>query len=160
MPAPKMPVRSMVLWSCVSSMCKEIFSTDDQNRGSFLSTTYLKWIVGWNPVSPGRCPPPRVHHGNYNLLAFFSAISGGIPRIKHTKRLNHPFIPWMYSLPLVLAKAFWKILLWTSVAGVSSWKTEGNNQEWVVTVETRISASGRREQGTSATTVVMTVLSV
>lgn len=62
-------------------------------------------------------------------------------RIKHAKRLNHPFIPWMYSLPLVLAKAFWKILLWTSVAGVSSRKTEGNNQEWVATAETRINAS-------------------
>lgn len=113
----------------------------------FLQWLNLKWIVGWNPVSSGRCPPPRVHHGNYNLLAFFSAISEGIPRIKHAKRLNHPFIPWMYSLPLVLAKGFWKIFLWTSVAGVSSRKTEGNNQEWVATAETRINASDPRAGG-------------
>lgn len=69
----------------------QIVPINNQNRCSLPSKAYLKWTVGWHPMSTGRCPPPREHHGNYNLLAFFSAISEGIPRIKHSKRLNHPF---------------------------------------------------------------------
>lgn len=61
--------------------------------------------------------------------------------------------PWVYSLPLVLAKGFWKIFLWTSVAGVGRRKTEGNNQDWVATTEEEISelvGSSGRQWGISA----------
>lgn len=64
--------------------------------------------------------------------------------------------PWMCSLPFVLAKGFWKIFLWTSVAGVSSRKTEGNNQDWVATTEEEISelvGRGGRQWGISALTL-------
>lgn len=57
---------------------------------SFPSVTHLKWIVGWDPVSTGRSPPPREHHSNYSLLAFFSMVSKGVPSLEHSKRLNHP----------------------------------------------------------------------
>lgn len=99
--------------------------------------TYLKWVVGGNPMSTGRLPPPRVHLGNYNLLAFFSATSEGIPRIKE---IESSFHPRMYSLPSVVAKAFWKIFLCTSSTGVSCRKPESNNQDWVATAETKRNA--------------------
>ena len=69
---------------CIKHACElgkgpQIFPINNPKRYSFPSNTYLKWISGWNPMTPGRFPSPREHHGNYNLLAFFSVISEGIP---------------------------------------------------------------------------------
>ena len=72
---------------CIKHACElgkgpQIVPINNPKRYSFPSKTYLKWISGWNPMTSGRFPSPREHHGNYNLLAFFSAISEGIPNQK------------------------------------------------------------------------------